>query len=87
MNPFGPLPLKNVGLYILLIFGGLLSAYITFVGLISIWIGLRHSQQDGFWMPILLGALFIITIVLFFARLTNFVRNQMREKDIIEVQG
>lgn len=87
MTAVGPLPLKNIGLYILLIFGGLLSAYISFVGLISIWVGLRHSQQDGFWMPILVGALFIIIIALFFARLTKFIRSQMKEKDIIEVQG
>jgi len=85
MNALGPLPLKNIGLYILLIFGSLISAYISFVGLISIWVGLRHSQQDGFWMPIMVGALFIIIIALFFARLTNFIRNQMKEKDIIEV--
>ena len=87
MTANGPLHLKNFGLYSLLIFGGLLSAYISFVGLISIWVGLRHSQQDGFWMPILVGALFIITIALFFARLTKFIRNQMKEKDIIEVHG
>jgi hypothetical protein len=86
VNTYGPLPLKNVGLYILLIVGGLLSAYISFVALISIWIGLRHSQQDGFWMPILVGALFIIITVLFFARFVHFFRNQMREKDIIDVQ-
>ena len=85
MNTYGPLPLKSVGLYVLLIFGGLLSAYISFVGLISIWVGLRHSQQDGFWMPILVGALFILIIAMFFFRLTHFIKDQMREKDIIEV--
>ncbi len=87
MNEYGPLPLKNVGLYFLLIFGGLVSAYISFVGLISIWVGLRHSQQDGFWMPILVGVLFIITIALFFTRLTKFIRNQMTEKDFIRIHG
>lgn len=82
-----PLPLKSMGLYFLLLLWGLFSACVTFLGAISIWVGLRHAQQEGFWMPILVGALCIIATLLLFARLAKFVRNQMKERDLIEVQG
>ena len=78
-----PWPLKSLGLYFLLLLGGLLSAYVSFLGVISIWVGVRHAQQDGFWMPILVGALCIIATSLLFARLARFVRTQMKERDII----
>ena len=82
-----PMPLKSMGLYFLLLFVGIFSAYVSFLGATSIWVGLCHTRQDGFWMPILVGALFIIGTLLLFARLAKFVRNQMKERDLIEVQG
>ena len=80
-------PLKHLGLYFLLLLGGLFSACVSFLGATSIWVGLGHAQQDGFWMPILVGSLCIIATSLLFARLAKFVRNQMKTRDIIELQG
>ena len=80
-----PVPLKNLALYALLLFGGLIAGYILFIGLISIWVGLSRSHQDGFWMPILVGALFILAVTSFFVRMVKFLRNHLKEKDALEI--
>lgn len=78
-----PFPLKNLGLWSLLVFSALLTAYIVFVAIVSIWIGLDHSQQDGFWVPILAGTISMMLISWVFLRFSRFILNRMREKDTI----
>ncbi len=41
----------------------LLAAYAVFVGVLSMGVGIRSRDSDGYWMPILVGGL-IITLVL-----------------------
>jgi len=80
-----PLPLKSVILKILLFCCGLITAYILFVSLVSVWVGLNHPQQDGFWMPVATGAFFMIATLCLFLRLLKFVLNQVKEKDFIDL--
>lgn len=79
-----PLPIKKIGLRILLICLGFIISYIIFIALISINIGFRHLNQDGFWVPILAGILSITGCLWAFFSFSSFIVNQMREKDIIE---
>ncbi len=78
-----PVSLKNVSLWILLIVVGILLAFIIFISLISINIGLNHMQQDGFWVPVLGGAFAIIICLWLFFVISRFIRNRMKEEDII----
>ena len=78
-----PFPYKKVGLSIIMIVYGLISAYFLFIAIISIWTGLSHAEQDGFWMPILTGTIAIIVIVWVYLRLSRFIRNFTKEKDLI----
>lgn len=80
-----PLPLKNIICRILLFCCALIAAYVCFISLISVWIGLNHTQQDGFWIPVATGAFFIIATLCLFLRLMKFVLNQMKEKEYMEL--
>ena len=80
-----PLPLKNLGLWSLFLFSAFLAAYIIFGAIVSIWVGLSHVQQDGFWMPILTGILSMILVLWPFLRLSRLILNAMKEKDTISI--
>lgn len=85
MIPREPLPLKNLGLWSLFLLFALLTAYIVFAAIVSIWIGLSHMQQDGFWMPIIAGILCVILVLWPFLRLSRLILNSMKEKDTINI--
>lgn len=78
-----PFPFKNISLWILLVGIGLIIAYIVFIALISINVGINHIQQDGSWVPILAGVLFIIGCTWLFIIFSRFIISRMKEKDII----
>jgi hypothetical protein len=81
-----PLPLKNMGLWSMLLLSALLVAYIIFASIVSIWVGLSHLHQDGFWMPILAGILTMILVLWPFRRLSRLILNSMKEKDTINIE-
>ena len=80
-----PFPYKNFGLWLLLLCCGLITAYVIFIALISIWVGLVHLHQVGFFIPILAGVIFMLTISLLFLSILKFLLTQMKEKDIIDL--
>jgi len=81
---YKPIPLRNICLKFLLVGVGLIFAYIIFIALISINVGFTHLQQDGFWVPILAGLLFIAGCLWLFLSFSRFIINRMKEKDIID---
>jgi hypothetical protein len=81
-----PFPLKNLGLWSLLLLSALLATYIIFASIVSIWVGLSHLHQDGFWMPILAGILTMILVLWPFRRLSKLILNSMKEKDTINIE-
>ena len=80
-----PVPFKNLGLWLLLVCGGLITAYIIFIALISIYVGINHVDQDGFWMPVLVGIVAIMAVLWLFYSFLRFIFDQMKEKDIIKI--
>ena len=80
-----PLPLKNLGLWSLFFLAAFLAAYIIFAAMVSVWVGLTHVQQEGFWMPILTGILVMIVVLWPFVRLSRLILNAMKEKDTISI--
>ena len=78
-----PFPLKQFSLWFLLIFCGIITAFLLFIALISIWMSLTHLHQDGFWMPLLVGIIGMGTTIWIFIVFTRFILGKMKGKDII----
>lgn len=74
--------LRKIWLWGLIIACGLVAACITFVSIVSIWVGIEHPYQSGSWVPILAGTLsFIITAWIFLA-VTKSILRQIEEEDL-----
>ena len=80
-----PVSFKKTLLWSLIIALGLISAYICFLSLVSIWIGLDHAHQAGFWVPVLVGTSFLMTIFYFFLRITRHILKSMAEEDVVNI--
>ena len=80
-----PRPLLHAVRWLILICCGLITAYLFFIGGISVWIGLNHMDHDGFWMPILTGTLSILIVSWLFLRISKFLLNRVKDKEIINV--
>jgi uncharacterized membrane protein HdeD (DUF308 family) len=80
-----PFPFKRLGLWFILIFSGLIAAFLIFLAAISIWMGLTNLNQDGFWMPLLVGIFCMAATVWLFFIFSNFILERMEEKDIINI--
>lgn len=57
MKAGGPNAFKKMCLRGLSLAGLLASAYLIFIAVVSIWVGLDSKDQAGFWAPLLAGAL------------------------------
>jgi uncharacterized membrane protein HdeD (DUF308 family) len=55
--------MKNPFLWVLLVFSVLVSAYLVFLGVISISVGLQHTEEAGSWMPVLAGSLCVLVVL------------------------
>ena len=59
---------------------GLMAVYLSFVCLLSIFVGLTHKQQPAFWLPILAGVMSLIAILWGFLKITRKIFSQKREE-------
>ena len=74
--------LRKIWLWGLITACGLVAACIAFVSIVSIWVGIEHPLQSGFWVPILAGTLsFAITAWIFLA-VTKSILRQIEEEDM-----
>lgn len=64
--------------FTVLLFSGL------FLGAVSIWVGLSHRHQDGFWAPALAGALLFALVLWLYFRLVSALFRAMRRSDILK---
>ncbi len=80
-----PFPLKNFSLWFLLIGLSIVIAYVAFIALISISVGLTHLHQDGFWIPILAGAFSIVSCLCMFIFYLRFFIGRIGEKEGISI--
>jgi hypothetical protein len=81
-----PFPMKNTARWFVISCCGIVTACVFFIGIISVWVGLTHLDQDGFWIPILGGAILMFLLLWFFFRLTRYIFNKMKEKKTIYVE-
>jgi uncharacterized membrane protein HdeD (DUF308 family) len=77
--------MKNPLLWVLLVFCALLSAYLIFLGLVSISVGLQHTDQEGSWMPVIAGSLCTLLVLWLFFRVARSVLQSLRKTERLNV--
>jgi hypothetical protein len=80
-----PVSFKKIWLWCIIIALGLMSAYIGFVSLISIWVGLGRVDQAGFWVPVLVGISFLMAVSYVFLRILSHLLKYMKEEDVVNI--
>jgi uncharacterized membrane protein HdeD (DUF308 family) len=77
--------MKNPFLWVLLVFSALVSAYLVFLGVISISVGLQHTDEEGSWMPVLAGSLCILAVLWIFFRVVRSLVQTLRKGDSLNM--
>ena len=77
--------MKKPFLWVLLVFSALVSAYLVFLGVISISVGLQHTEQEGSWMPVLAGSLAILAVLWILFRVARSLVQALRKTDSLDV--
>lgn len=78
--------MKNPLLWVLLVFSALVSAYLVFLGVISISVGLQHTEDEGSWMPVLAGSLCILGVIWVLFRVARSLVQALRKTDTLNVK-
>ena len=76
---------KNFSLCILLLALGLMTAYVLFISIISIRIGLNNPEYDGFWVPIVAGVIATLCCLWLLFYFSIFIIRKIRQKDFLEI--
>lgn len=78
-------PLKAIGVWACIILGGLVTACISFVSLISIWEGFSHIHQSGSWVPILAGTLVFGLVLWLYVRAAKAIHSRLNSEDLLDL--
>jgi hypothetical protein len=78
-----PFPVKKVFLWFTVFLLGLIVVVIIFASIVSIKIGLSHTDQEGFFVSILAGAICIALSLFLLIYYIKLIIKVVREKDII----
>jgi uncharacterized membrane protein HdeD (DUF308 family) len=77
--------MKNPFLWVLLVISVLVSAYLVFLGVISISVGLQHTEETGSWMPVLAGSLCVLAVLWILFRVARSLVQALRKTDSLDV--
>jgi hypothetical protein len=84
MNRRGPVPLKGICLWFIVVILSAGVSFVIFLALLSIKIGFKNSDQDGFIIPILAGIISIAVCLFLFICIMKFIFSTMKQKDILK---
>ena len=56
------------------------SAYLIFLAIASLYVGLTHTGRSGFWMPIAFGLL-VLCLTVFLIRLILHIGRKAKDRD------
>lgn len=73
-------------LWVLLVCSALVAAYLLFLGVISISVGLQHADQEGSWMPMLAGGLCILVVLWLLFRVARSLLQTQRKVESLNVK-
>ncbi len=78
--------MRNPLLWVLLVCSALVAAYLVFLGVISISVGLQHTDQEGSWMPLLAGGLCILVVLWLLFRVARSLLQTLRKVESLNVK-
>jgi uncharacterized membrane protein HdeD (DUF308 family) len=78
--------MRNPFLWVLLVCSALVAAYLVFLGVISISVGLQHTDQEGSWMPLLAGGLCILVVLWLLFRVARSLLQTQRKVESLNVK-
>jgi uncharacterized membrane protein HdeD (DUF308 family) len=78
--------MRNPFLWVLLVCSALVAAYLVFLGVISISVGLQHTDQEGSWMPLLAGGLCILVVLWLLFRVARSLLQTLRKAESLNVK-
>ncbi|MFO7736899.1 MAG: hypothetical protein R6V46_00355 [Desulfatiglandaceae bacterium] len=74
---------KKVRGWALIIICGLVAAFLGFFSVASVWIGFIHTDQVGFWVPILAGTLCLGLVFWLVFRIAKRILGDLDEEDVV----
>jgi uncharacterized membrane protein HdeD (DUF308 family) len=77
--------MKTPFLCLLLLVSVLVSAYLVFMGVISILVGLQHTEQEGSWIPVLVGSACILAVLWILFRVIRSVVQALKKTESLNV--
>jgi uncharacterized membrane protein HdeD (DUF308 family) len=80
-----PLSMKKWAVRALLICATLLGICAIFCAIVSIWVGISHLHQDGFWVPVLAGAGVTALVLALYLRLLRALLRRIKHKEFSHI--
>lgn len=77
--------LKKILLWSLIPICGMVSAYLMFISVVSIWIGIGHAHQGGYWVPIAAGITLFFSVSWVFLRLISRITRRMEQENRVNI--
>jgi uncharacterized membrane protein HdeD (DUF308 family) len=78
--------MRNPLLWVLLVCSALVAAYLVFLGVISISVGLQHTDQEGSWIPMVAGGLCILVVLWLLFRVARSLLQTLRKVESLNVK-
>ncbi|MBU1902088.1 MAG: hypothetical protein KJ573_00680 [Proteobacteria bacterium] len=80
-----PFPVKKIFAWCFIIAGGLITAYIGLISLVSVWVGLTHIHLFGSWAPILAGTALLFIVSLVYFRVVRAILTRRNKEELLDV--
>jgi len=76
-------PLKAIAAWACILIGGLATACISLISLVSVWEGFTHIHQPGSWVPIVAGTLVFGLTVWVYVRGAKAVHSRLNREELL----
>ncbi|MDY6880103.1 MAG: hypothetical protein V2J25_01305 [Desulfatiglans sp.] len=74
---------KKIWLWSAVIICSLGAIYLGLFAFVSLSIGFSHTEQSGFWVPLVAGILSLIALFLFFLFIVRHIISHIRDDDLL----
>ena len=71
---------KDICLWCLILGCSLSALYFFLICVVSIWTGIEHIYQPGWWVPVLTGAIFLTGVLVVFLSAVRYVSKNTKQK-------
>ena len=79
------MPLKTIAMWACIIVGGLITACISLLSLVSIWEGFTHIHRSGSWVPIVAGTLVLGLALWLYVRAVKAIHGLFNSEELLNL--